>query len=118
MNYLAVLLALQGIKLDESLKLVNQAIEIAGPVAAMLDSRATVRMAVGEPDKALEDMAEALNDAETPVRLFHQAQAYEKAGQPNAAAAVMEKAMQKGLTKSMLQPLELPAFEKLRQLPR
>jgi tetratricopeptide (TPR) repeat protein len=118
MNNLAVLLALQGIKLDESLKFINQAIEIAGPVAAMLDSRATVRMAVGEPDKALEDMAEALNDAETPVRLFHQAQAYEKAGQPNAAAAVMEKAVQKGLTKSMLQPLELPAFEKLRQLPR
>jgi len=118
MNNLAVLLALQGIKLDESLKLVNQAIEIAGPVAAMLDSRATVRVAVGEYDKALEDMAEALTEAETPVRLFHQALAYEKAGQPNAAAAAMEKAVQKGLTKGMLQPLELPAFEKLRQLPR
>ena len=52
------------------------------------------------------------------MRLFHQAQAYEKAGQPNAAAAAMEKAVQKGLTKGMLQPLELPAFERLRQSQR
>jgi len=118
MNNLAVLLALQGIKVDESLKLINQAIEIAGPVAAMLDSRATVCMAAGNPDKALEDMAEALADAETPVRYFHQAQAYEQADQHNAAAVAMEKATQLGLTKDMLQPLEFPIFEKLKQLQR
>ena len=51
------------------------------PVAALLDSRASVHMALGEPEKALADMADALADAETPVRLFHQAQAYEQAGQ-------------------------------------
>ena len=57
MNNLAVLLALQGVKLDEALKLVNQAIEIAGPVAAMLDSRASVYTALGQPKEALKDIA-------------------------------------------------------------
>ena len=118
MNNLAVLLALQGVKLDESLKLVDQAIEIAGPVAAMLDSRASVYIARNELDKALEDLQLALAEQATPVRLFHQAQAYEKAGQSNAASVAMDKAMQKGLTKEMLQPLELPTFEKLQRLLR
>jgi len=118
MNNLAVLLALQGLKLEESLKLIDQAIEIAGPMAPMLDSRASVYIALNDADSALTDMADALADAETPVRYFHQAQAYELAGQHNAAAASMEKAMKLGLTKDMLQPLEIPAFEKLSQLQR
>ena len=118
LNNLAVLLALQGIKLDEAMKLINQAVEIAGPVGAMLDSRATVYLALGETEKALADMADALADAETPVRLFHQAQAYDQAGKQSEAAAALEKALQKGLTKEMLHPLEIPAFERLKQLPR
>ncbi len=40
LNNLAVLQALQGIKLEESLKSVNRAMEVAGPLGAMLDSRA------------------------------------------------------------------------------
>jgi hypothetical protein len=82
----------------------------------MLDSRANIYLARGEADKALADMADALADAETPVRLFHHAEVCDKAGQSDAARTSMEKAMQKGLTKEMLHPLEVPAFEKLKQL--
>ena len=112
MNNLAVLLALQGVKLEESLKLVNQAIKIAGPMAAILDSRATVYLALGEPEKALVDLATDAAD-ETPLLLFHQAQAYERTGQHDAASAALEKALQQGLAKQMLHPLELPNFEKM-----
>lgn len=115
MNNLAVLLSLQGVDLDESLKLVDKAIEIAGPLGAMLDSRASVYMALDEPEKALADITAAVADAETPVRLFHQAQAYQQAGQFEAAKKAWEKALEKNLTGDMLQPLELPAFEKMRQ---
>ena len=118
LNNLAVFLALQGNKLDEAMKLINRAVEIAGPVGAMLDSRATVYLALHETDKALADLADALADAETPVRLFHQAQAYDQAGKQSEAAATLEKALQKGLTKEMLHPLEIPAFERLKQLPK
>jgi tetratricopeptide (TPR) repeat protein len=118
MNNLAVLLALEGVKLDEALRLMNQAVEIAGRVGAMLDSRASVYMAMNDPDNALSDIRAAVADAETPVRLFHLAQASKLAGQDKEARETMDKALKQGLTPDMLQPLELPAFEKMRQLPR
>ncbi len=118
MNNLGVLQAMQGIELEESLKLVDHAIEIAGPLGPMLDSRATVYIAMNEPDKALDDLKLALIDRETPVRLFHQAQAHALAGQKATAQAALDKALKKGLTKEMLQPLELPTFEKLKRLQR
>jgi tetratricopeptide (TPR) repeat protein len=113
LNNLAVLLALQGIKLEDSLQLIAKAVEIAGPVGAMLDSRASVYLAKGETDKALSDMNEALTDAETPVRYFHQAMVYDRAGKADEAKDAMQKAIKRGLTKEMLHPLEFKAFEKL-----
>ncbi len=118
MNNLAVLLAMQGIKLDEALKLMNRAVEIAGRVGAMLDSRASVYMALNDQENALKDILDALKDGETSVRLFHLAQVYQLSGEEKEARETMDKALKKGLTGDMLQPLELPAFEKLRQLPR
>ena len=115
MNNLAVLLALRHDKLDEAMTLINKAVEIAGPVGAMLDSRAIVYLALGDAEKSLADMTDALADAETPVRLFHQAQACQLAGQTDAAITAMGKALQKGLTKEKLHPLEIPAFDKLKE---
>ncbi|MEN6457348.1 MAG: tetratricopeptide repeat protein [Thermoguttaceae bacterium] len=115
MNNLAVLLALRGVKLDEALALVNRAVEIAGRVGAMLDSRATIYIARNDADNALKDMLAAVKDADTPVRLFHLAQAYQVGGQPKEAKEVMKKALKQGLTREMLQPLEWPAFEKMKQ---
>lgn len=116
LNNLAVLLALQDVKLDEALKLVNQAIDVAGPMSAMLDSRAIVYTALGQPKEALKDLDEAIADKEQAVWLFHQARAYEKAGQRSSASAVMQKALKKGLAPSMLEALEVPAFDKLRNM--
>ena len=115
MNNVAVLQALQEIKLDESLKLVNRAMELAGPLGAILDSRATVYIAMTNPEKAIEDMNAAIADQETPVRLFHRAQAYVLAGDNAKAKQDLDAAQKKGLTKDALQPLEVPAFERLRE---
>ncbi len=120
MTSLAVLLAQQGIKLDESLKIVNQAIGIVGPMGMALDARACVYLARGETDKALGDIAGALAENELPLWLFHQAQAYDQAGRHADAAAAVQKALHlpQGLTKEMLLPLELASFEKLSRLAR
>ncbi|MEN6451055.1 MAG: tetratricopeptide repeat protein [Thermoguttaceae bacterium] len=118
MNNLAVLLALQNVKLDEALKLMDQAVDTAGRVGAMLDSRASVYIAKKDSKNALKDIRDALADAETPVRLMHLAQALELAGQPKEARVEMDKALKAGLTVEMLQPLEATTFERLRQLPR
>jgi len=116
LNNLAVLLALQGTKTDEALELINRAIGIAGPVAPMLDSRASVHLARGNPQDALKDLAGAIREQPTPVRRFHQAQAFEMAGQRPQAVQAMRQALDNGLTSEMLQPLERPAFERMRKL--
>ena len=102
LNNLAALLAQQGTKLDEALKLINQAIKIAGPQGQLLDSRASVYIALGETDKALADLTNALAEGESAEWVFHQAQAYEQAGRHEEAAAAMEKALHMGLTKGTL----------------
>lgn len=116
LNNLAVLLALQGTKTDEALELINRAIGIAGPVAPMLDSRASVHLARGNPQDALKDLAGAISEQPSPVRRFHQAQAFEMAGQRPEAVRAMRQALDDGLTPEMLQPLERPAFERMRKL--
>ena len=116
MNNLAVILALQRIKLPEALKLANRAIELAGPAAPLLDSRASVYMAVGQPRKALDDLNTAIAEQPTPVRCFHQAQAYQQNEQREAARNAMKKAQQLGLRVEMLEPLERPAYKKLLKL--
>ncbi len=113
MNNLAVLLALQGVKLEDALRLINQAIDIAGPLGPMLDSRATIYLAKGDLEKAQADIDNALADEESAVRLFHQAQIYDKAGRHNNATAAMKKAVKAGLTRQMLQPEEAESFKRL-----
>jgi len=116
MNNLAVLLALQGRKVDEALELIQAAIKIAGPVAAMLDSRASVHLARGKAQEAIADLTTALDERPTPVRRFHLAQAYDMAGQRAEAAAAMREAVDAGLTEHQLHPLERPAFGRLKKL--
>jgi tetratricopeptide (TPR) repeat protein len=116
MNNLAVLLTLQGNKLDEALSLINKAIERSGHLASMIDTRACVYIAQGNAEKAIKDIDEAVADGATPIRLFHQAQALNLAKQKYAASSAMQQALKAGLTKENLQSLEIPAFEKLRSL--
>lgn len=118
LNNLAVLLALQGEHVDEALKLVDQSVDIAGPVGAILDSRAIVHIAMKQPEKAIDDLVAAMADGETPVRLFHRAQACGLAGQASESKIAMAAALKKGLTPQMLHPLERPVFEKLVKLQR
>ncbi len=66
-------------------------------------------------EKAVEDVTDAIADNEAPERLFHRAQAYELAGDKAKAKMDLDAALKKGLAKESLQPLEVPAFEKLRQ---
>jgi tetratricopeptide (TPR) repeat protein len=120
MTELAILLAQQGIKLEEALKLANQAVEIVGPVGMALDARARVYLARGDTEKALTDADAALADSESPLWFFRKAQVCDRAGRPDDAAAAMQRALRppEGLTKEMLPPLELASFEKLSRLAR
>ena len=76
MNNLAVLLALQKRGLSEARQLVEKAIEIAGPLPALLDSRASVYLALGQPQRALSDLQQVVGEDPRPNRQFHLALAY------------------------------------------
>ena len=94
LNNLAELLGLQKIKLDEALQDVNQAIELRGPEGAIIDTRASVYLAMGRTDDAIRDLEKALKDREEPARLFHLAQAYRADKQDERAKATFDKALE------------------------
>ena len=66
-NNLALILALQGSKLDEALELVDKVIERVGPQGAFLDTRAVVLIARHEPRPSLADLDTALAERSTPL---------------------------------------------------
>ena len=113
MNNLAVLLALQKRDLNEARQLVEKAIEIAGPLPALLDSRATVYLALGKPQQALSDLQQVVGEDPRPNRQFHLALAYFRAGQEKAAAQALTEGRKLGLTPDKLHPLERPDYRDL-----
>jgi cellulose synthase operon protein C len=113
MNNLAMLLALEKKQLDEALQLVDQAIAAAGPLPALLDSRASVYLALGKPQQALTDLEQALSAEARPNREFHRALACYQLGQTQAAAQALREARKKGLKPENLNPMERPAYQEL-----
>jgi tetratricopeptide (TPR) repeat protein len=115
LNNLAVFLALRNIKGDESLKFIDRAIAIAGPKPILLDSRASVNISRGDWKNALADLDVAISGQPMATRYFHQAHALRAAKQKDKAATALKKAHDMGLTEDELQPLERPAYRKLRE---
>ena len=116
LNNLAVLLALERRNLDEALKLVDTAIREHGRDAEILDSRASVYIAMNRASDALRDLDDAINDSPQPIRYFHQAQAYFMTGKRRQAAESLKEALKMGLTAEMLQVPERKALTELRKL--
>jgi tetratricopeptide (TPR) repeat protein len=115
LNNLSVFLALRRLKLDEAEQLIEEAIELAGAAAPLLDSRATVRLTKGDWRGALSDLTLALADEPTGLRYFHQAQAYLAGKDKDKAREAMDAADSYGLKVEHLQPLERPAYRQLRE---
>lgn len=114
LNNLAWLLAQRNGAGDEALTLINRAIDVAGPRAELLDTRASVHMARQRGDLALKDMEAALADNPTPPRYFHLAQAHRLTNNAKQAAEALQKATSAGLTRpEQLHPQERAAYSKL-----
>lgn len=114
MNNLGFLLTLLDQRTDEAEGLINQALEVYGPVDDILDTRAVVRMARKEYDAAVEDMSLATSLSSDPVKFYHFAQANLLAGNDQAALKAWEKAQQLGFTKEKLPVLERPKFDQVK----
>ncbi|HWB10156.1 MAG TPA: tetratricopeptide repeat protein [Pirellulales bacterium] len=113
LNNLAVLLTLRHTQGDEPRQLIDRAVELGGPGAALLDSRAMVELAAGETGKAIRDLEEATTDEPTPEYLFHLAQAHLQRNEIGAATQAIETAKSLGLEEESLHPLERDAYQQV-----
>ncbi len=113
LNNLAAMLAMQGTRLDEAEKLVQTAIDLAGPVGNLIDTQAMVLIARKKPNEALKVLAGAIEDEPNPILFFRQAQAYQMLNKPELAAQAFEEAVKRGLTRESLHPVERKSFEGL-----
>jgi tetratricopeptide (TPR) repeat protein len=113
-NNLGFLLTLLNERTEEAEKLINEAMEVYGPVSDILDTRAIVRMSLKEYDQAVEDMSLATSLSDDPVKFYHYAQANLLAGNDQAALKAWEKAQDLGITKEKLPVLEQKNFDRIK----
>jgi len=105
-NNLAEVLALRGERLDDAMKLVAEAIQSAGPIPPLRDTRATIHYARGELDRALADMQVVVKEAPSAIRYFHLAKVYDAMGRGQDARDALQEAIARGLDEQRVHPLE------------
>ncbi|WP_152053756.1 tetratricopeptide repeat protein [Tautonia marina] len=114
LNNLAWLIGFRDPSGSEALALIEQAIERAGSVPALLDTRAVLRLLKGQVELALEDLRIALANApDIPQLSFHLAWAQQTAGNLEEAREAFEMAKQQGLKQETVDSLERGAYHRL-----
>jgi tetratricopeptide (TPR) repeat protein len=113
MNNLAVLLALQKKDLQEAQSLIERAISLKGPFPALLDSRASVYLAIGKPQEALADLDTVVGEEPRPNRQFHRALACWRLGHKQDASTALDAARKLGLKVERLNNLERADYQEL-----
>jgi tetratricopeptide (TPR) repeat protein len=116
LNNLAWLLAFQDGKADEALRLIDQAISLMGNEPHLLDTRAIVKLRMGQTDSAIKDLKEAISSRadETKAFQFHLAWAHWLAKESAEARLAFHEATKKlGLTPEAIEPLERPMYDQL-----
>jgi len=111
LNNLAWMIAIkQEGKGAEALQLLGRAIDVAGPRAPLLDTRAVIHLKMGRSDLAVSDLEAAIADNPIPAMYFHLAQAFLMANRRDDAQAAMQDGQRLGLKPNSLDPLERPAY--------
>lgn len=101
---------------DEALGYCEQAIKILGERSELLDTRAMIRLAAGDVERARIDMTNALKDhlpGRRATMHFHMAMIQQLLGNPRAAAVELQTAIDEGLKIGQLSKREAKAFNEL-----
>jgi tetratricopeptide (TPR) repeat protein len=91
---------------EEALGYINRAVNGLGRRPDLLDTRALAHLALNQHEQAINDLKEATEEAPSPTRLFHLAQAYDKGRDRNRAQEVLREARRRGLKVAELHPVE------------
>ena len=116
LNNLAFLVALAGNEAEtgvDPLKLVQEAAQILGPTADILDTEAVVYTVKGDYQKAIRDLDNSLTDNPTPAKYFHKAVAHLGAGENTAAIKAWDDAHKLNKdTRSTLNRMEFENYDR------
>ena len=113
LNNLAYLWAVQKKNSEEAMQLINQAILFYGEQLQLRDTRATIWIAMNEPEKALKDLEGQPTETLSVVNLFHRSVALLMLGKQAEAQTTFVDAKMQGLTPEMLRTLELDVYRQL-----
>jgi tetratricopeptide (TPR) repeat protein len=112
-NNLAMVLTFQEGKTDKAIALIDEAIDIVGPVASLLDTRGVAKAVAGRRQDAIDDFLKATSAEPNAERYLHLALAYQKANRTLDAKEALKKANDLGLDRSKLQPRDRKDYGKL-----
>jgi tetratricopeptide (TPR) repeat protein len=114
LNNLAWLLAAFEGKGAEALRLIDRAIQTAGPLPELRDTRAVVCLSLGKGEPAIAELKLAVEEKPLlGVSHFHLAQAYVLVKNRGEAKDALRKARALGLEAKQLHPLEQKAYKQL-----
>ena len=106
LNNLAWTLSLIPGRGAEALQLVNRAIDVAGAIPGLLDTRGMIHLRAGRTAYALADLQEATQESESPLTYLHYALALVHDDKFQRAIGMLETAKTLGLRRETLHPLE------------
>lgn len=111
LNNLAYLGALLGQDTRRALDLVNKAIEIKGPIGALLDTRGVIYLKRKQYQKAIADLTIAIDENPSASSRFRLAQAHMLQGNRDESKRVFLAAKDDGMQGDTVHPLEQEEFE-------
>jgi predicted Zn-dependent protease len=113
LNNLAWFLALTEGKPTEAMVLIQRAIDLKGPQASLLETRAAICSAMGKHDLALKDLNAVITDDPSGPVYFRLAHTHYVAGNRLGAAQALQEAKRRGFKIEDLHALERPACDQL-----
>jgi tetratricopeptide (TPR) repeat protein len=111
LNNLAWILAPRVDVAAEALRFADRAIELHGATGEILDTRARILISLGQYDRAIADLTDAINQAPTPLRYFHLALAQWKMSKSDDAVKTFREGRARGLDSKAIHPSDLPTFK-------
>jgi tetratricopeptide (TPR) repeat protein len=100
---------------QEAFELLDRAIRRLGPDPELLDTRSLVRLSLGQPIRALEDIREAVLEP-TALRYLHLAIVEAANGQIPEARVALDRARTKGLADQWLSPADQRRLEEIEKV--
>ncbi len=112
-NNLAFILAVTKQDLPEALKLIDESINVMGPMSDLLDTRGLIYLNQGNLQQAMADLKLSASDSPTLSKYLHLALAEKQADNLDGAREALAQAEELGDNLSRLTPLERKSYQQL-----